>query len=50
MGREYEIRYFTLETGERHFAHADNLETALQFMKECKKETRSMCIYLVWRP
>ena len=49
MGREYEIRYFIPDTGEHHFADADDLETALLFMKECKKKTKSKCITLIWR-
>ena len=49
MGRKYEIRYFVLGTGDRHFEDADDLETALLFMKECKKKTKSKCIYLIWR-
>ena len=49
MGRKYEIRYFIPDTGDRHFADADDLETALLFMKECKKKTKSKCITLIWR-
>jgi len=50
MSSKYEIRYLTPDTGDRHFADADDLETALLFMKECKKKTKSKCITLIWRP
>ena len=50
MGRKYEIRYFILETGDHHYDDADNLEYALRLMKECKKETKPECIFLIWRP
>ena len=49
MGRKYEIRYFILEAGHQYYDDADNLEDALRLMKECKKETKSTCIYLIWR-
>ena len=56
MGTEYEVRVWHYEkinddylSGYRQYWHGDNLDEALQKMKEAKKEGYQ-CIYLVWRP
>ena len=50
MVTKYEIRYYFPKTGHHHYDDAGNLEEALWLMKECKKETKSKCISLIWRP
>ena len=50
MGMKYEIRYYLPKTIDRHYADTNDLEIALQLMKDCKKETGSKYIILIWRP
>jgi len=50
MGAEYEILYFVLEEGNKHYCYADSLGEAIYEMERCRKDTNSECIILMWRP
>ena len=50
MGIKYEIRYYLPKTGYHPYSDTNDLEIALQLMKDCTKETKSKYIMLIWRP